>query len=616
MLLLKADKCRLQDGCPREAGNVNDGNKTGRRAGALCCAAALTAFALLGVMSALTLWSADDMLYATFLDDGWRTYAGLLRWHYQEFNGRVLVHMAAQVILHFHIWFFVLVSLAAALAVPLSAGAAAGLERRQLPMAAAVFLCCLPAVPARILCQGWFWISAFCNYVLPTVMLCVLILLARGLERGGWGRKTAFVLLAAACGASTEQSGAAAVVLTVYFLIRALVKRRGAVTAGAACAVSVAGLASIFCSPATRKRMMTEVKINSLRELVEKLLKELGPAAGEFGESLLVPALFAALFILTGVIAGRRLKKRWPVLAGLALALAPAVSLFTAGMARALLYAALCVAAAVCAVCLIALGRETPGLLTLTGLATLGVILLTDSAGERTLLPLCLYFLAAVAVLAAPELARLGKGGLAAVMAGLTVFAVAASVPLLTGIVDNYKIELENRENIKTARGSGELLYNIDYDMTYTWTKCDVTFKEEFLRENGLPEDTPVYFYTRLRPNVIAGGVPHFPVLQTEEGEDYITIRVVEFLDGTVEPLNSSYTELRVVTPRRECTVTAVTPNWAVFTWTEDGKAYRLETPRIAKEGRTYFPIEAYTRALGLQVTFDGTDYYVSVPET
>ncbi len=595
---------------------MNDGKRTGRRAGVLCCAAALTAFALLGVMSALTLWSADDMLYATFLDDGWQTYMSLLRWHYMKFNGRVLVHIVDEVILNFHMWLFVLVSLTAALVIPLSAGAAAGLERRQFPMAAAVFLCCLPAVPARILCQGWFWISAFCNYVLPTAMLCVLILLAGGLERGGRGKKTAFVLMAAACGATTEMFGAATVILTVYFLIKALVKRRGAGTACAACVLSGAGLASIFCSPGTRKRMASEVEIDSLRALVEKLLRELEPAAGEFGESLLVPALFAALFILTGVIVGRKLQKRWPILAGLALALVPAASLFTAGTIRAWIYAALCVAAAVCAVGLVVVGRETPGLLTLTGLATLGIILLTNSAGERTLLPLCLFFMAAVAVLAAPELARLGQGGLTAVMAALTVFAVAASVPLLTGMTYNYKIELENRENIETARGSGKLLYNIDYDKTYTWNKCDRLFKEEFLRENGLPEDMPVCFYTRKRPNVIAGGVPHFPVLQTEAGEDYITIRVVEFLGGAVEALNSSYSELRVVTPWRECTVRAMSPTWAEFTWTEDGAPYKLETPRIAEDGRTYFPIEAYTRALGLQVTFDGTDYYVSAPET
>ena len=600
----------------RRQKNVNGERETGRRAGAAVIAALAVAFVLLGVMSALTLWSADDMLYATFLDSGWREYARLLSWHYQEFNGRVLVHIAAQVILHFPIWAFVLASLAAALTIPLAAGAAAGLQRRQLSLAAAVFLCCLPAIPARIFCQGWFWISAFCNYVLPTAMLCLLILLAGGLEGDGWGRKAAFVLMAAACGASTEQSGAVAVVLTVYYLVRAIVKRRGVGTACAACVFSGAGLASIFFSPATRERMNTEMKIGSLRELVEKLMKELEPAAGEFDEGLLIPALFAALFILTGVIAARRLKKRWPVPVGAVLALLPVAALFTEGPVRAWLYAALCVAAAVGAGCLIALGRETPGLLVFTGLAALGVILLTNSAGERTLLPLCLYLLAAVAVLAAPELGRLGTGGLAAFMAALTAVSVAASVPLLTGMAKNYRIELENRENIEEARTAGVLLYNIDYDMTYTWTKCDGMFKEEYLRKNGLAEDMPVYFYTRLRPNVYAGGVPHFPVLQTEEGEDYITIRVVEFLGGSVEPLNASYSDLRVVTPWRECFVTSPEPDRAVFTWTEDGVEQTLEARRIPKDGRTYFPLEVYTRALGLQVTFDGTDYYVAAPET
>ncbi len=588
--------------------------KKGRRAGVFGCAAALAAFALLGVMSALTLLSADDMLYATFLDGGWRAYGEMLRWHYMRFNGRVLVHIVDEVILNFHMWLFVLVSLAAALAIPLFAGAASGLERRQLPLAAAVFLCCLPAVPARILCQGWFWISAFCNYVLPMVMLCGLILLAGGLERGGWGKKAAYVLMAAACGATTEMFGAAAVMLTVYFLIKALVKRRGAGTACAACVLSAAGLATIFCSPGTRKRMASEVEIDSLRALVEKLLKGLDPAAGEFSESLLVPALFAVIFIFTGVIAARRLKKRWPVPLGLALVLLPAASFFTVGATRAWVYAALCVAAAVCAAILMALGRETPGLLIFTGLATLGIILLTDSAGERTLLPLCLFFMAAVAALAAPELARMGTGALAVSLAALTVFAAAASVPVLTGMTANYKIELENRENIEEARKSGKLLYNIDYDMTYTWIKCDGMFQKEFLRGQGLPEDMPIYFYTRLRPNVYSGGLPHYPVLQTEQG-DYMTIRVVENVGGTVTALDSGYTRLLVTAPWRECAIDDTIPGRAVFSWTEDGVEHTLETPRVSKEGRTYFPLEAFTQALGLQVTFDGTDYYVTAPE-
>ena len=133
----------------RRQKNVNGERETGRRAGAAVIAALAVAFALLGVMSALTLWSADDMLYATFLDSGWREYARLLSWHYQEFNGRVLVHIAAQMILHFPMWAFVLASLAAALTIPLAAGAAAGLQRRQLSLAASSSSSMPPDLAAR-----------------------------------------------------------------------------------------------------------------------------------------------------------------------------------------------------------------------------------------------------------------------------------------------------------------------------------------------------------------------------------------------------------------------------------------------------------------------------------
>ena len=63
--------------------------------------AAAAVFTGVTALMCISLCSADDFWYSTFLDGGVAQFLELSRYHYEVFNGRVLVHLAAQVILHF-----------------------------------------------------------------------------------------------------------------------------------------------------------------------------------------------------------------------------------------------------------------------------------------------------------------------------------------------------------------------------------------------------------------------------------------------------------------------------------------------------------------------------------
>ena len=146
--------------------------------------AAAAVFTGVTALMCISLCSADDFWYSTFLDGGVAQFLELSRYHYEVFNGRVLVHLAAQVILHFGRWCFALFGLLCCLAIPLAALKAAQRPRGQVPACLALFGAGVLALPRALLVEGLLWTSAFCNYALPTAMIVGELLLLMWAARG------------------------------------------------------------------------------------------------------------------------------------------------------------------------------------------------------------------------------------------------------------------------------------------------------------------------------------------------------------------------------------------------------------------------------------------------
>lgn len=507
-------------------------------------AAVLGTVALLAVawLAFISVYSADDFWYSTFFDHGLSGYFALMEEHYQLFNGRVLVHVAAQLLLYLGRWAYALTCAGLCLWMPLSVALAEGRSREEGGMAAALFAIGLLAMPLSMMREGMFWLSAFCNYVLPTAMICgELFLLRRMRERGHCDWKTGALLCVYAfcCGATTEQSGLVAALVPLYYFLSALGKGRLRTVTLLQVLCALGGLGTIFLSPATQIRTEAELNINAALSMPERLEGHFGRAADLLTENWMPVLLLALALLLVGVLAGQRTGKKWPVLCG-ALSAALAVALFPVAEARLWLFLALFVLLLASAVVLLILGRETTAGLLLCALASVAVMLPTNSVASRTLLPFYLYLLLGVALLAGellqqlPEPWRFGLPFLSAALA------VAVLAPTLAGFWYNYQLDLQNRQAAREAAATGELRYCIDYDMNYTWRKpySESYIYLSYLDSAGLgdKEDLKVYFFSEDMPNVyVRGQQVGLPAPPRASGGYFLPLRgVIEALGGSI----------------------------------------------------------------------------------
>ena len=104
-------------------------------------------FAAVAFLLLITVYSADDYWYSIFMDGSFKEWLELMRYHYETFNGRVLVHIAAQAILHFGNWFFALFGTAVCAAIPFFAGRAARTDAWTGRLCALIFGTGLLAMP-------------------------------------------------------------------------------------------------------------------------------------------------------------------------------------------------------------------------------------------------------------------------------------------------------------------------------------------------------------------------------------------------------------------------------------------------------------------------------------
>ena len=442
---------------------------------------------LLAYFSWTTVYSSDDYWYSTFWDNGLGRYLELMDYHYERFNGRVLVHVLAHIVLHFDRWAFVLMCCGLCAAAAWAAGSGGNHVREQRSAVHCCFLIGMLCMPLDIFNQGVTWISAACNYLFPAVLAC---LMAVSLER----RSNWCFLLAFLCGATTEQMGLAAVVMAAVYAIYDLLCRRGVRQGLLSVGLAVLGVVTIFLSPATANRADARVRMDNLEVILNTFRKAILREANYLTDNPAPVLLMLAILVLGAVILWREKAWKWPVLpAGLGAVLLVVGALGDADAIRIAGFIAAFLMLAVMAVLLMVVGRSYAGVITLTGLAAAAVMLPTNTVEPRVMLPVYLLLLVSACVLAGELLIRPALPVL-----GGTVLAVAVSVPAIMGYWHNYQIDLQNERFARDDREKGTIRYCVDYDQTYTWIKADYDhyFRMKYMESIGLPEETPAQFFS------------------------------------------------------------------------------------------------------------------------
>lgn len=495
---------------------------------------------LIGFLGFITTLSADDYWYGSFLNNDLKAYFDLLVEHYNTFNGRVLVHIFAQIILHFGNWLFAVFSLAIMIGIPFCAARFHSNEEKyslsDKAVAVAVFAAGVLALPREFYVMGIMWTSAFCNYVLPIIMIVGQIYFLRRMRDGKLNIKYCVFLCVYCflCGATTEQAGAVAVVIAVCACVEALINRRAILVPGILAALSsAAGLVTIFLSPATTKRYDKEVNVgltNLVAIIKEGLISE---AAYCIGNTRLL-TLFVLFFIVGGVflLVIKRSKM------GFFLSCLLAAFILSTGIAgteiRLLSFAAVLLGVFVYSVILIFRTEyQEMGYYLIAGLVSAGVILFTNSIAERTLLPFYIYVLVSIAAMLMVIVKRHPKFDLAIVFAAAVIGAVCIA-PDIPGYWYNHQIENENIKYAEEARETGALYINIDYDHDYTHSKmCDRGYYlDKYLEYLGIEADFEnIHFQSAVSEVVTGIGAPARDDGQNIRADDKTLIFLAFFID-------------------------------------------------------------------------------------
>jgi len=201
---------------------------------------------------------ADDFLYGTFFRDGLAGFLEQNIWHYQNFNGRVFVHLLVQIILIFDTAVFPFVNLGFLLSISFFSYRIQSSDREihKLIMCSAFFLATFMLLDVSVLRESYMWISASFNYTFGLMMVVVLIFVYKKYTETG-KLKWYMPIIAFLAGATTEQMGT-----TAFFAVCILAFAKSSdlkfVKSLPFIVPCIVGLATIFLSGATLTRLGRE----------------------------------------------------------------------------------------------------------------------------------------------------------------------------------------------------------------------------------------------------------------------------------------------------------------------------------------------------------------------
>ena len=259
-------------------------------------------------LNTLVLLYSDDYFYALFFRDGFSGFIERNIWHYQNFNGRVFVHLLVQITLLFDTALFPFINLGFLLLIGFLTYKIQADKHHQsklnLIIHAAFFMSLFMLLDVSVLREGYLWISASFNYTLGVAMVALLIFVCKEYLHTKT-LKWYMVVIAFLSGATTEQMGMTALfVLVVLAFVHKNQKQGLGIMKFAPIAISCfMGLASIFLSGATQFRVARENNLigHSLPEILQEFVQRFDRIAALVYENnfLLILSVFGVLLGLT-----------------------------------------------------------------------------------------------------------------------------------------------------------------------------------------------------------------------------------------------------------------------------------------------------------------------------
>ena len=501
----------------------------------------LMLFALI-FFCACTTYTSDDYYYASFLNDGLGSFVRQNVEHYNVRNGRVLVHIAAEILLSAGFIVFVAVIVLALLLTMYFFARFQGLEKRKhVAVYFAVYTLWIFAFSYLVLKHSFFSVADACNYILPLLPISALAYYLTEKTKENKPRSVVVFVLAFLAAACTEQSGVLAVVIAVLLLIFGRQKNVNVIRQGLPQILGIiAGYLTIFLSPATIERVGAEFSLSNIASGINQLASALVPPG--FSLHLLI-----AFCVIIGLLPLFKKSISKVLLSGIGCAIllsvlyfiVPDITLVTIG------FLVFCAFAITASVMLIRSGEyRRSGILILAGGASMLVTAFTSSSSIRVTVPflLCLgavtaYFAMEIFYQPVRNMRRKSIVFTAAVLV-LAVFTAAVHSTAAKGHFNNYKIKRQNDSSILSAKHTGTLVYK-DYELFYCESDLfrSTVFDSAFCGNYGLQDVQIKYTYGLDKPFYGT----KLPTIRFN-GELYLPLRsVLESMGGSIRWLSDDY---------------------------------------------------------------------------
>ncbi len=398
---------------------------------------------LVSVIGGLTTMYGDDLIYAAYFSDGFKSFVSHNIYHYMNLNGRIFVHLFLEIVLIFRdrLFFIVVPSMLLAAFYMLSELL---VPKKQKIIFAAYGIMGVMCLSPHVLREGMLWMAGAFNYIFPlSFAFGAFYMVIKTYEtekvRGY------YYPLALISGATTEQCAVIAIsASTIYIAYRFAKDKKINIKSIALTLAMCAGLLTIMLAPGTVARAGREAA-GGTGDIIERLGLLYKSALSDWG--------ILWVFLLTEAVFACKMRKKALTAAAIAVQLILCLcgKYLVGGI---VLTVTLLVFAA-------GLLREKPkeACMLFAALLSIGMMVIADSFGMRNYMPALVIMIA----LCAEEFSKI-KGNLTPAIAFCLSLAVFA--PTLCGYASNRKIINENIANLEKTDGS-ERYYNADINPLY-----------------------------------------------------------------------------------------------------------------------------------------------------
>jgi len=436
----------------------------------------------------------DDYMYGTFFRNGIIDFFQRNIWHYNIFNGRIFIHILAQITLIFDTLLFPFVNLSFLFLICFYSYKSQNNDKTDLNFIiyTVFFLASVMILDIKMLRESLLWISGTFNYTLGAALIFALFYMQKKYIQTDKTDKNKFKwyipVLSFICGATTEQYGFTAICVICIIGIICFAKKRFKLKNQLLTFIPcVMGWLTIILSPSTFKRFEDEnrFELSEFFESVSLRFNKLSDMMSKNGSTILF-VLFGILIAFAFLNDLKKNKKKTDIIK-FSVGIIYSVLIFILSFFDTAAFS-FCLNICFLIYSVIILFKHEEYIFTaisiLAGLSSLFIMIMTNTMEYRILFPFCLFFISSCTHL---FVVNIKKYKIAVAL--IPVYAVVCCIvffPVVKGYHENKIIMDDNIKILKNSKPDEIIEFNTNFNDIY---------RHKIMYDNGYCYDNFCKYY-------------------------------------------------------------------------------------------------------------------------